>query len=296
MPFLNEEDEPQNTIDSIYECSNPKLFNIIAIDDFSDKPSKIQKNDEVTYVRNEYRIGVDACRQKGADMSKTPCLMIIDAHMRFKKGWMEPMIQNISNNPKTLWCTKCIGLGYGNMDIYKSRDSYYGADFVIENSENEILEPKWRNVKDNGSYEIPCILGANYGVSKRWFDTIHGLKGLKMWGCSEMFLSLKTWLADGVCKIDTNIEIGHKFRDAAPYATGVWNMTYNKIYLCKTILPVEIGEYLIQKMPKTVNYKRAMKEIDGNFEEINKEREYYSSIFKLDFKNLCDKWNVKLPI
>lgn len=296
MPFLNEEDEPQNTINSIYETSDPKMFNIIVINDCSDKSSDIAKTNEITYIKNETRIGVDACRQKGADMSYTPCLMIIDSHMRFKKGWMEQMIQNISNNPKTLWCTKCVGLGYGNMDINRSRDNYYGADFVVENSDNEILEPKWRNARDYGAYEIPCILGANYGVSKKWFDYIHGLKGLKMWGCSEIFMSLKTWMAGGGCKIDTNIEIGHKFRDSAPYSTGVWNMIYNKIYLCKTILPVEIGDYLIDKIPKTVNYKRAMKEIDGNLNEINKEREYYNAILKLGFKDLCKKWDVKLPI
>ena len=296
MPFLNEGEETQNTIDSIYSTSDPKMFNIIVIDDYSDKPSNIVKADEITYIRNEQRIGVDACRQKGADMSETPYLMIIDSHMRFKNGWMVKMIQNISSNPKTLWCTKCVGLGYGNMDINRSRDNYYGADFVVQNSDNEILEPKWRNVRDYGSYEIPCILGANYGVSKKWFNYIHGLKGLKMWGCSEIFMSLKTWMAGGDCKIDTDIEIGHKFRDTAPYSTGVWNMIYNKMYLCKTILPIEIGNYLIDKMPKTVNYKRAMKEIDLNVNKINQERDYYNSIFSLSFEDICKKWNVSIPI
>ena len=295
MPFLNEDQEPQRTIDSIFETSNPKRFEIIAIDDCSNKPSEIRECKEITYIKNENRIGVDACRQLGANIAKSPYLFIIDSHMRFPKGWLSRIIDNIDSEKQTLWCTTCMGLGYGNMDLQRSRDPYRGADIVLVNAENEVLEPKWRNVHGNGNYEIPCVLGANYGVSKAWFDHIHGLEGLKMWGCSEMFMSLKSWLAGGSCKINTDIKIGHKFRDNAPYSTNIWNMLYNKIFLCKTILPEGLGDYLISCLPQNVNFKRAIKEIKNNEKYIQEERSYYNRIFKRNIHSVCSEWKVAMP-
>jgi glycosyltransferase involved in cell wall biosynthesis len=296
MPFLNEELEPQRTIDSIYETAHPKRFQIIAIDDCSKNPPEIRERREITYIKNNKRIGVDACRQMGADLAKTSCLFIMDAHMRFTRGWLSCIINDIYSEPNTLWCTTCMGLGYGNMDINRSRDYYRGADIVLHNKENEILEPKWRNIHGNGSYEIPCVLGANYGVSAQWFKHIHGLQGLQMWGGSEMFMSLKTWMAGGTCKINTDIKIGHKFRDTAPYSTNIWNMIYNKIFMCKTILSEDIGEYLIRQIPRNVNYRRAEKEIQKRIEYISQEREYYQGIFNRNLKSICDKWLINMPV
>ena len=295
MPFLNEEKEPQNTIDSIYQTANPKRFEIIAIDDCSKKTSEIRGRREVRFIRNRQRIGVDACRQLGADLATTPCIFIIDAHMRFPRGWLGKVIEDIQREPQTLWCTTCMGLGYGNMDLNRSRDKYRGADFVLLNRAQEILEPKWRNVHDKDTYEIPCVLGANYGVSREWFQHIHGLKGLKIWGCSEMFMSLKTWMAGGSCKINTNVKIGHKFRDTSPYAINLWHIAYNKMFLCKTLFPKELSECLIDQLPKNINTKRAAREIQNDAKFIAEERAYYQNIFKRDIKSVCEQWKVSIP-
>lgn len=296
MPFLNEEEEPKRTIESIYETANPRRFQILAIDDASDKNIDIPNFSEVTYIRNNKRIGVDGCRQLGADIAETPYLFIIDAHMRFSNGWMSRVIESISSDPKSIWCTTCIGLGYGNMDLHRSRDYYKGADMVLENNSQEILEPKWRTIQGTGAYPIPCVLGANYGVSRDWFQYIRGLHGLRMWGGSEMFMSLKSWLAGGSCKINADVKIGHKFRDEAPYSTGVWNLIYNKIFICKTILPENLGEYLLNKIPKNINSRKAFKEIEKMNGFIESEKKYYSEIFTRDFKSVCRDLNISMPI
>lgn len=297
MPFLNEDDEPRQTIESIYQTTNRNRFDLIVIDDCSDKPSDLRNRKDIRFIRNEKRIGVDACRQLGADLAETPNLFIIDAHMRFSRGWRPRVVDKINNNPNTLWCTTCMGLGYGNMDLSKSKDAYKGADFVMVDEKGiDILEPKWRSLVEDGDYDIPCVLGANYGVSKEWFDKIHGLKGLKMWGGSEFFMSLKTWMAGGSCKIMTDIKIGHKFRNRAPYTTNIWALTYNKLFMCKTILPEKLGDKLIDYIPNNVNKKRAIKEIKKDHKFIKSERRYYQGLFKRDIKSVCDQWGVAIPL
>lgn len=303
MPFLNEEKEPRRTIESIYETAPEGLYEIIAIDDHSEKRSSLKGMKNVKCLRNKVRSGVDKSRQLGVDCADTPYVFIIDAHMRFKNDqWMEKIIDCLEREPETAWCTTCLGLGYGTMDVNDHKGKYYGANmlFVDEDARpdrpaREVLEPKWASAKEGKEYELPCVLGANYGFSKKWFDHIRGLRGLRMWGTSEPFLSIKTWLAGGKCKITTDIEIGHKFRSNAPYVTGISHLVYNKIFLCKTILPEDLGEKLIGYLPKDVNFKNAMKEIEKGIREVESYRSYYQSIFKSSIYEYCDKFEIKLP-
>ena len=303
MPFLNEEEEPRLTVESIFNTAPKGLYDIIAIDDCSDKPSDLQHFKGVRYVRNPRRVGVDCSRQIGVELAKTSCIFIIDSHMRFKNDkWMEKIIECIEREPTTAWCTVCLGLDKNNMDVHKTRSKYHGADMLFVDSNatesrpaREVLEPKWAIKKNGLEYEIPCILGANYGFSKDWFQHIRGLKGLKLWGTSEPFLSMKSWLAGGTSKIRTDIEIGHKFRNNAPYATTVGYMVYNKIYLCKTILPDRLSDVLIGHLPKNRNMEVAMKMIRENEKEISESKEYYQNVFKRSIYDYCDHFEIKLP-
>jgi len=303
VPFLNEEEEPQKTIDSIYETANVKNFEIIAIDDDSKRSSVIKERPEIKVIKNHNRIGVDGSRQMGIDLAQTPFIFVIDAHMRFFYGWLDSVLNDVIPNPQTLWCTQCLGLGYGNMNIHLSRERYYGANFLMVDHDPDplrpaheaVLEPKWRVERSSGQYEIPCVLGANYFAHKSWLTYIHGLKNLKMWGSSEFFLSMKTWLAGGSCKIDADIKIGHKFRDFAPYPTGVWYMVYNKLYMLETIFDEDLKQKIIGYLPKDINFKTAMKEIEKNRPLIEQERNYYKSIFKRSVNNLCNKFSIQLP-
>jgi glycosyltransferase involved in cell wall biosynthesis len=302
MPFLNEKEEPKLTINSIMDTVNPQHVEIFAIDDGSKEVTPIPIRNEVKYIRNRERIGVNACIQMGIEKSQTPYVLIIDAHMRFPKGWFTTLMDCITREPETAWCMSCMQLGYGNMDLSKATVEYTGASLLLVDQHapkgrpaREILEPKWMKKKDEMEYEIPCILGANYFFSKKWLDHIRGTEGLTMWGTEEPFLSLKTWMSGGKCKITRRIRIGHQFRDFAPYSTQIWSMVYNKIYLCKTILPEQLGNKLIGYMPQNNNFKMAMNEINKKKELIKTRRDYYQSIFKVGIEEICKKFSIWMP-
>jgi glycosyltransferase involved in cell wall biosynthesis len=300
MPYLNEEDVI-NTINSINNTIDTD-YEIIAIDDYSDNITDLSMFKNVHHIRNPNRIGVDESRDLGVSLAKYNNILIIDSHMRFNKGWAKKIIDCIKREPKTIWCTTCLALGYGNMDIDRAKERYYGATILFTDKNcnpnlpaREILEPKWASKKDELEYEIPCILGANYAFDKNWYNYIHGLKGLKMWGTSEPFLSIKSWLAGGQCKITTEVEIGHKFRNNAPYATPIWTMVYNKLFLCKTTLDNELSEKLIGYMVKNAPFNLAMTNIINNSKFIEEERKYYDSIFRRNIYDYCSHFKINLP-
>ena len=300
MPYLNEEEEVINTINSIYETSNKDIFDILVVDDCSKDTYDFSRYKEVKYVKNEKRIGSGASKHKGAMLSKTPYVFIIDAHMRFRKdNWLDKIIECIGKEPNTAWCTTCLGLDKNNMDVYNPDAKYHAANMLIYDKTSdknrpsrEIIEPKWKNFEHKTEYEVPCILGANYGFSKKWYSHIKGMKGLKMWGTEEPFLSIKTWMAGGKCKIRTDIEIGHKFRRHAPYVTDIAPLYFNKIYFCKTLLPDDLSEKIINFLPKNINYKTAMDMIEKEKMSIEEDRAYYKSIFKSDIYDYCRKFNI----
>lgn len=302
IPYLNEEEYIGKTIESINQTSDSSTIDIIAIDDCSKKQVDLSRFRNVRVIRNQQRKGVDACRKSGVELSENKHCLILDAHMLFKNdNWSNKMIKYIDDNPQTLFCTVCCGLGYGKNSMDDHNGKYFGADLKILTDQEKnrpcrnILEPKWASEKQGDEYSVNCILGANYFFSRDWFIHTHSLTGLKSWGTSEPAMSLKSFLAGGDCKITKQIEIGHVFRDTAPYATPVSDLVYNKIYLLKTIFPKELGDKLISYLPKDGNYNAAMKMIEENRVEIESERQYYQSIFKCSIYDLCKKLSIKLP-
>ena len=304
MPYLNEEKEPLETVKSIYDTASSDLFKIIVIDDASKcLPLDFGQFKNVRYVRNAERKGVDGCRHLGAKLADTSYLFFLDSHMRFKNdNWLDKMIACLEREPETAWCTVCLALGFEDNDVYAAKSRYYGANMLFVNPNarrdrpaREVLEPKWASKRNELEYEIPCILGANYAFSKKWFDYIRGLKGLKGWGSSEPFLSMKTWMAGGKCKIRADVEIGHKFRNNAPYVTKISQLVYNKIFMCKTIFPTELGDKLTGYLPQDRNFKEAMNMINEDTEIIKEDRQYYHQIFKKSIYEYCEKFKIAIP-
>ena len=305
IPFLNEGQEPIRTIESIYNTCDSQLIDIIAIDDCSDhKLTDFSAYPEVKVLRNSNRIGVAVSRQIGAEMAQTPYLLIIDGHMRFRKdNWYTRITEALEKEPHTLFCTTCVHLTPDQMDMERASGKYYGADLVLVDPSqsdsiiaSQIIEPKWAIEKEGNEYEIPCILGANYAVSKDWFLKLKGLKGLQKWGGDEAFLSLKSWLAGGKCKLIKDIEIGHMFRENAPYVTKMYHMYYNKMWICWTLFPDELSQYLIQLLPDNPQKHVAQTHISSHWSTILSMREYFQSIFTRPLKEILEHNNIAWPL
>lgn len=305
MPFLNEGQEPVNTVKSIYATCDPSLIDIIAIDDFStDNPTDFSEFPEVKFVQNNQRIGVAESRQIGVEMAETPYVLIIDGHMRFRNDhWYERITTALAKEPTTVFCTTCVHLTPDQMDMNLATGKYYGANLVFvdptqANSKiaGQIIEPKWAKEQEGNEYEIPCVLGANYAMTKAWFLKIRGLKGLQKWGGDEAFLSLKTWLAGGKCKLIKDIEIGHMFREHAPYRTHMYHMFYNKMWICYTLFPNDLSGYLISKLPNGTEFYLSHKEICNHTDRINEYQSYFNSIFTRSLAEVCKLIDMELPI
>jgi len=312
MPHLNEGRNPQDTLDNLFSVTDSDLFDIVAIDDATEGGhTPLPAWGGVRQIVHTERVGVDECRHEGVLAAKTPYVFIIDAHMQFSEGWLEKLLEYLHREPSTVFCTTCLGLGFGKNNIdEEGLPIYKGATIQFidpdvprcRNGEpkpaRQVLEPKWLTREQWGTaacWEIPCVLGANYGMSVKWYNHIKGLAGLKMWGTSEPFLSMKSWLAGGSCKVIDEIEIGHLFRDQSPFTTYVWNLIYNKLYMMAVMFPSDLGNYLSEQFVVNDDFRIAQEELDKNLPEMMEARKYFHSIAEYDVEWFMDKFDIQLP-
>lgn len=305
IPFLNEGDELNNTVNSIYETANPDDFEIILIDDVSFDNidfNRFDKYKEVTYVRNEIRIGVDGCRDIGINMTKTPYVLIIDAHMRFTNDdWLNKIVSELEKDPKLLLCTKSGILNEDNPNEWMDKDGYNNCGvkiypfFIPKDNIDErcIFEPRWMKIQNDKGYlyEVPCIMGANYASSVEWLKYIKGFKGLIQWGGSEQFISLKTWLAGGSVKVLTTVIIGHLYKVKLKQKFSVTNIftLYNSLLIAYVLFDDKITFAFLDFCLKDSRYKNSIKLLNENILELDKDRKYYKSIFINDINFLKSK-------
>lgn len=270
IPYHNEgEDLIQTTISQIWETIDVFPYEIIVVDDCSDIPLELKG---VKVIRQTENKGVGAAFDTGVALCKYENLILMGCDIRFQNnGWASKMLKEIEQNQNSFICTKVIGLNQysrcckedilpdgtcsachqpaiDNMDIDYRRDiqRYTGATILVfhdhesnprlDESARLILDAKWLPCSEiKESYEIPCILGAFYGVTKSWYEHVDGWAGHKKWGTLEPLISLKSWLFGGSCRIAPEIEVGHIFKKAGNHNVPLSTIVYNKL-LTATLL------------------------------------------------------------
>lgn len=244
VTFLNEGDEVGLTCKSVRETCGDKV-DIIVINDNSDDGYDYfnsLKQYNIRYYKNDERKGCTVCRHMAVSYCETPYFIILDAHCRFyTHDWLNKAIAIMERNDNSIYC--CSVQYFYNEEDHKDNKNIiaYGAYFKF--TKEAPLGAAW-NVKnlakgDDDTFVIPCLMGANYICSKRWWNHINGLEGITMWGRDEEFLSLKSYLAGGDVKCITNILTAHKGRinNERPYVCYSTEVYHNEIAIAYIVLP-----------------------------------------------------------
>jgi len=298
IPFLNEGQEIPNTLRNIRETAGNEvdilLVNDASYDGFDYERSALEYN--ASYLLNETRMGVGGSRDIGVDNITTEYFLIIDGHMRFyHNDWWNEITDAVKQNNRALYCCKCLYIDTGGNDI--TEKPTYGAFINMYDQENlkTLLKATW-NYKDlnpgQNRMKIPCVLGASYAASKDYWKYLKGMKGLRMWGTSEPYISLKVWLEGGECILIKNVAIGHIFRlntieQKPPYTVLRAELLFNKMLIAETLLPAEYQKQVYDIMKQEGGNTRyaAMELFWERYDEIRELKSYYQKIFTRDFES-----------
>jgi len=279
---INECEQIRETVKSIQETSDAQ---IIVIDDCS--YPKVPKMQGVRLLRNNLRKGRPANMDRGVELARTPFIFLANARMRFKKGW-DKVVEQLKKEPETIFCTTSVCLDYKNLDMNTDKKRY-GAEIhycyrdILKG--NQILEPRWLPPKEEDIYEVPCVLGANYFITKKWYKHLKGFEGLQTWGGMDVFLSLKSWMAGGACKIIKSIEIGNIYRDEIfpdkyKYTFIVDDKYWNQVFTAFTLLQWGEATELLRKLHSKPHYTMLVNRIMEFMPIIQQYRQYFNNIKK----------------
>lgn len=294
ISFLNEGEEVVRTLSSVLEYAAGKV-DVIVINDGSstlyDYEEMLASYPGITYIRNEKRRGVAACRALGAELAQTPYFMLLDAHMRFyRAGWVDEIVGLLEEDDRRILCcqTKVLKKDESGEVVEVSRKKTCGARINFSDGDN-LLSPDWIYSADSHPespvVDIPCVLGATYAASKRYWKYLRGYEGLILYGSEEPYISIKAWLEGGRCQLIKDIVVGHIYRDRFPYRVNPAEPIYNKLLIASVLLPEELKERVFESCRRQSEaiFRSVTDQLERNSEKIAELREYYKKISCRDF-------------
>lgn len=294
----------KTTVDSIKNSIDIEEYEIIIVDDFSDQP--LQNIDDVIVVRHTENLGVGAAFDTGVKISKSENLFLMGSDIRFiPNKWASQIIKEIEDYPKAFTCTSCVALSAEKLDINERRliNVVNGATILMFHDKKSnpkqsdtfksIIEAQWlphlknRNID---SFEIPCILGAAYGVKKSWYEYVDGWSLHKKWGTLEPYISLKSWLFGGSCRTAPRIETGHIFKTVGTHGTSQEKLLYNKMMVATVLL--DDYERLIHFLGTNQTVENAREMYNNNLDLILKKKEEYKKKIVYNYLDFFERFDI----
>ena len=248
IPHYNDVATTIGTLDSLYSTIDIDMdkFEVIVVDDGSQEkiPSDYKWCPNASYVHHFTNLGVGQAFDLGVRLASAENIILMGADIRFKNnGWASRMLKVIDKEPEALIATAC------GSTINESKH-YCGADVIFKLSAEQlsdnhprkgvqnykaVFEGKWRGQTGRGVYPVPSLMGAFYGVKKRWYEYIRGFELHYIWGSLEPYISLKSWILGGKVLVDTENKTYHMWR--TPQRSARFDaLMYNQILISSVVM------------------------------------------------------------
>lgn len=313
MVFLNEKAEPLNTLVSMNRSADPSTFEVIMMCDSPEYEfeQEVAKHSNAKLIKNLHRLGPHASTTVGIHMAEAPVILVIDAHMRFcKDEWVEKIHEACMSDPTTLFCTRSYVLRDDmspelldpTRDFREVTDRYsVGARLKFYDPkihELRPLQPEWiekSNFIKEFNGRVPSLLGANYAMNTEHARKIRSFEGLKLYGFSEQFISIKNWMFGWECKGLDTVGIAHMFRSAPPFVSHSKYFIWNVLWTLHTLFydNEEFIDKCYEVLHKdTASMPGALEILNENWDLIETYKSYFEPMRKMSSKEFLDKFNI----
>ena len=235
IPFHNEQlSTLQRTLHSIINRTpKSKLNKIILVDDRSeDRMSCLKEElemsiltlDQVYLIRTVAREGSTRGRIIGVAYAKSNIVSYVDSHVEVNVGWMEPILNAITNKPNTVIMSLLDSILPKTFQISRPPPIYNGGfNWNLEFYWKPIPEyiKKGRRHPNTDPIPSPIMPAGAFALNRHFYIQIGLLDpDMQIWGVDDVEFSFRVWQCGGRVEILPCSRVGHIFREHIPYSFG----------------------------------------------------------------------------
>ncbi|CAG0889314.1 unnamed protein product [Darwinula stevensoni] len=205
------------------------LKEIILVDDASERDDLGAQLEEyvrtlpvqVIILRTGARSGLIRARLLGAKHVTGQVITFLDAHCECTEGWLEPLLDEIVRDRKTVVCPIIDVISDNTFEYVTASDMTWGGF-------NWKLNFRWYRVPQremdrrggdrSAPLLTPTMAGGLFAMDKDYFYELGTYdEGMEVWGGENLEMSFRVWMCGGRLEIITCSHVGHVFRDKSPY-------------------------------------------------------------------------------
>ncbi|VDN04692.1 unnamed protein product [Thelazia callipaeda] len=253
------------TVHSVIERTPDNLLaEIILVDDYSDMSHLKKELDDymrqfskVRIIRLQSRQGLIRARLEGANSSIGSVITFLDSHCECLIGWIEPLLDRIKKNRKTVVCPVIDVIDDNTLEYHYAK-AYFtnvgGFDWSLQFNWHVIPDKDRKNRRNIDPVRSPTMAGGLFSIDRSFFNELGTYDpGFDIWGGENLELSFKTWMCGGTLEIIPCSHVGHIFRKRSPYKwrSGVNVLKRNSIRLAEVWMD-EYKKYFYERINNDV--------------------------------------------
>ncbi|XP_036404722.1 polypeptide N-acetylgalactosaminyltransferase 10-like isoform X3 [Megalops cyprinoides] len=261
IPFHNEGwSTLLRTVHSVLNRSPPELVaEVLLVDDFSDKEhlktsleQYVARFPKVRILRTRKREGLIRTRLMGALAATGEVLTFLDSHCEANVNWLPPLLDQISQNRKTIACPMIDVIDHDNFGYEtQAGDAMRGAfDWELYYKRLPI-PPELQREDPSQPFESPVMAGGLFAVDRKWFWELGGYDtGLEIWGGEQFEISFKVWMCGGRMEDIPCSRVGHIYRKYVPYKVPGGVSLARNLKRVAEVWMDEYAEHVYQRRPE----------------------------------------------
>lgn len=194
---------------------------------------------KVRLIRLKKRRGLMLARMEGAWRARGDVLIFLDSHIECTPGWVEPLLDRIRENPRTVVTPSIDGIDNEDFKFLAGAGlSIVGFSWTLGQvpmSAQSKTEPE----------PSPVMAGGLFAADRREFLRLGGYDPeMRLYGGEEMEIGFRTWMCGGRIEYVPCSHVGHIFRNDRYWVGQVYKVPGDEIIRNKLrVAEVWMDEY-----------------------------------------------------
>eukprot|EP00056_Hartaetosiga_gracilis_P022234 m.28971 g.28971 ORF g.28971 m.28971 type:complete len:466 (-) comp9526_c0_seq1:88-1485(-) len=217
------------TVWSVLDRSPKRLIKeILLVDDFSDMPHLGKPLDEdvasipkTRIIRLGERSGLIRAKVMGAKQAKGDVILFLDSHCECNDGWLEPLLDRIKRNRKTVAMPIIDAIDYETWEHRTGLLERGVFDWSLTFNWNMLTDEdneRQGRQRDIDPFMSPAMAGGLFAMDRNYFFEVGAYDmGMETWGGENIEMSVRIWTCGGRIEAIPCSHVAHVFRKETPY-------------------------------------------------------------------------------